>query len=324
MKKYLKIAWLMIIHPVFGISFLKNIFALRFFSKNKILISLTEHLGDIVAAEPVSRFLKQNFPGKKIIWLVNNRYKSLFQYYSAVDGYLTVRCFTEWIWLKKIIRKNNIYDLHISGKQCERFGYTLKNPNADDINIENYFDKGNLLHDFSRSAGITLNSSTAPELVVDKARPTKNSIVLHANANIGEKSLDDAARMQVTAWIRMHYPDAQITEIGDSSPARSATGERYHYTGKISLPQMIDLINKCRLFIGIESGPAHLANALQKESLIWIGKLANFSHYMPYSGFFQEYAPQQTWYFTKPLHQVSFDELLPSLKNLLVQKQNTV
>ena len=43
-------------------------------------------------------------------------------------------------------------------------------------------------------------------------------------------------------------------------------------------------IKRAILFIGIDSGPAHLANAVGTFGIIMIGKLADFINHIPYSG----------------------------------------
>jgi heptosyltransferase-3 len=45
-----------------------------------------------------------------------------------------------------------------------------------------------------------------------------------------------------------------------------------------------EVIKRADLFIGIDSGPAHLANAVGTPGVIILGSFENFSRYTPYSG----------------------------------------
>ena len=74
------------------ISALNNFF--KIWAKNKntdevIVISLTEHIGDIIASEPISRYLKNNFTDK-IVWVVNQKYSNFVRYNPTIDHLIFV------------------------------------------------------------------------------------------------------------------------------------------------------------------------------------------------------------------------------------------
>ncbi len=54
--------------------------------------------------------------------------------------------------------------------------------------------------------------------------------------------------------------------------------------GDRSLLETAELIKRSELFIGIDSGPAHFANATNTSGIILLGHHASFKKYMPYSG----------------------------------------
>ena len=66
-----------------------------------------------------------------------------------------------------------------------------------------------------------------------------------------------------------------ITE--DSSRERSLCG-------KLTIDQTTAVLSRATLFIGIDSGPAHLANAVGVPAVILLGSYKGFAGYMPYSG----------------------------------------
>ena len=56
--------------------------------------------------------------------------------------------------------------------------------------------------------------------------------------------------------------------------------------GKLSLIETAEVINRAQIFIGIDSGPAHMANAMKVKSIILLGKYREITNYMPFSGNF--------------------------------------
>ena len=49
-----------------------------------------------------------------------------------------------------------------------------------------------------------------------------------------------------------------------------------------------EIIKRAEYFIGIDSGPAHFANAVGTYGFLLFGKLGEFENYMPYSGKYQD------------------------------------
>jgi heptosyltransferase-3 len=58
--------------------------------------------------------------------------------------------------------------------------------------------------------------------------------------------------------------------------------------GKLSPIETAEVIARAEAFVGVESGPAHLANAVRTPSVILMGRYKSFGHYMPYTGFLRE------------------------------------
>ena len=67
----------------------------------KVVIGLVEHLGDIVACEPVARYVKAKYPGCKVSWVVNDTFRELVDYNPYIDATVTVECLTDWIKFTK-------------------------------------------------------------------------------------------------------------------------------------------------------------------------------------------------------------------------------
>jgi len=72
-----------------------------------------------------------------------------------------------------------------------------------------------------------------------------------------------------------------VAEVG-LVPVLKAAGAA-DLTG-LPLAGTIDLIRNAALFIGIDSGPAHVANALSTPAVVIMGKDPRYERRMPYSG----------------------------------------
>ncbi|HWR33946.1 MAG TPA: glycosyltransferase family 9 protein, partial [Chitinophagaceae bacterium] len=290
------------------------------------IIALTEHIGDIIAAEPVARYIKGKFPESKIIWIVNKNYRELVINHPGIKQCRTVTCFTEWIFLKRIIKRKNLFDLHISGKVCQKHGWKILNDNRERISIENYLHKGNLLYCFSRTAGLDVNETIAPQIQMKPAHPEwypqkGKIIVIHTSSNLAEKNWTTGCWNRLTEYLIKEYKADTIIETGFESNISLKNPSIFRYCGTQSLCDIHYIISKCSLFIGIESGFAHMANALEKESIILAGRLPQFEKYMPYSGKFMKESASTILFFDKHMQEVSFDELLPRFREMLEKKK---
>ncbi len=326
MKRFLSRIKIFLTDPNLAFSYLSNRFRFLFIHSDTLIISLTEHLGDLVAAEPVARFVNENNPGKKILWVVNRKYKGLVKSWPSVDQSMTVTCLTEWIFLKKKTGKKKTFDLHISGKICSKHGIKLINPNKENIAVENYFTKGNLLWCFSRTAGLEMDERIAPRLYWPSLQSASglpaNIILIHSSAILTEKEWLPENWNKLILDLTENYKPGKIIEIGDRSCITIDHPLLERRTGMLPLQKLAELIEQSSVFIGIESGPAHIANALKKQSIILAGTLPNFKIYMPYSGYFQEHQADTIIFFDKPLSAISYEEAKPFIENLLKKKLN--
>ena len=303
-----KTIWILLTDGELAASFFRNVlsllrFRLKFlFTKKKfIVIALTEHLGDVVAAEPVARHMKSKFPACFLAWVVDSKYKELINSNPIIDKTVSVSCFTEWILLKHFLSKKSIYDLHINNKVCERHHFINIKSNPYDIDFDNYFEKGNLLHAFSRSAGIEIPDNIAPCLYLKSGNIAHtipaNYIVMHTDSNHPDKMWDNECWIELSKFILEKFRKYSIVEIGFEKRIKIQDPRNIDLTGKRSLSSISRLISDSQLFIGVDSGFAHFANALEKNSLIFIGRFRHFKNYLPYSGKFQREKDNTIFYY---------------------------
>src|SRR5688572_11017642 len=174
-------------------------------------------MGDIIAAEPLLRQIRIHFPDAFITWFARKEYKPLLVDHPDLNKVYDISSLTEWILLKKFMRTANCIDLHIDGKLCSKHSFHLHNKNQSGINIDNYYEHGNLLNAFSKMAGIEMDTTQHPELYVkiDKQLVRKGKyIVIHTGSNEEQRGLASETWTRLAEKILERFPDTKVVEVG--------------------------------------------------------------------------------------------------------------
>lgn len=257
-----------------------------------VAIALVEHMGDIMAAEPLSRRARQMFPNARILWFVRHPYATLVQHYPALVKTVPVTCLTEWLLLRDGIGADVVWDLHLTGRTCPQCGIPVeRHGEAQTLTFENYYRRGSLLTVQSLCAGLDpIDQTPALELDEAVARSVTDLglqarfVAIHCASN---EAIRDWPREKwaallehISGQLGLHVVElglaARVVER-DTSRSRSLCG-------LLSIMQTAEVIRRAALFIGVDSGPAHIANAVGTEGVILLGRYRNFVGQMPYSG----------------------------------------
>ncbi|WP_345266834.1 glycosyltransferase family 9 protein [Nibrella viscosa] len=255
-------------------------------------IMLSEQFGDIIACEPVAREVRILHPDAYIIWFVRKPYVELVANHPDLDGYIVEKCPGE---REQILRSgilDKVYNLHLSHRKCKYCFEDPINPIADqlDITYANYFHKGNLLSVFSKAAGLPPLDDT-PRLYlpnpvfgkIDSLQLPQPYIVINCQSSHVPKDWSPVNWNRLTRWLLDNYPYA-VVEVGLKPVVNLSHPRFFNLCGQLQILETAEVIRRSHLFIGIDSGPAHLANAAGTEGIILLGQLFDFVDYMPYSG----------------------------------------
>lgn len=298
-------------------------------SRNFLVINLIEHLGDIVACEPVARYVRQESPNSYVIWCVRGPYRELIDSNSYVDETLVVCCLTEWILLARTRLFDRIIDLHIQEKVCPDCSVPLKKPTGDkQITLENYFAFGNILSTFSRSAGLPslqeqprvyLSRSVASH--VERLSLPRQFIAIHCSSNETCKDWsNDKWRAFMERAIAML--NVYVVEVGLSSALTGLTPDRYiDLCGKLSILETAEVIRRAMLFVGIDSGPAQMANAVGTQGVILLGHYRAFTRYMPFSGAYSDGTRANIIYGDGPASVITVDQVFRAMEERLRERK---
>ncbi|WP_428659048.1 glycosyltransferase family 9 protein [Runella sp.] len=274
-------------------------FALKisFMGRKKLVAILrTEHFGDIVAAEPIARQVRALTPNAYIVWIVRPVFKELVERHPEIDK----------VWAqpsvlrRKLVCESGVFDRvhNLEFWQSNRdpiSEHVHKNQVAaqKDITVFNYFEKGNLLTIFQQCAELPIVDD-APRVYIDDADRAQvdtlglpeKLIVIHCSSNYPTKDWSVENWHKLVNWLMLEK-GYYVAEIGLKNVINTTNSHYLNLCGQFSILQTAEIIRRAQFFIGIDSGPAHLANAVGTYGILLFGRLNNFDSYMPYSGNYQ-------------------------------------
>jgi ADP-heptose:LPS heptosyltransferase len=265
------------------------------FDSNNIDIYVVQPfgLGDFVCSEPISRYLKTKYPNSIIHWVSTKNTKELLENNPNVDKIIEIETFFEF--------KKSYEDL-FSKKPHLLFDLTglLINLNKDINLLLNYFFYGSLTEAFSLMGGLpriceqpNIYITDFHKQKIDKIYIPENSIAINRFSNISTKDLTIEKWDLILKHISDNYSYYTIIEIGgkDTMLKQKPHLSKKKYIdlrGQLSILESAEVIRRCRYFIGVDSGPAHLANAVMTKGVIILGEyMKRYKNYIPYCGFYR-------------------------------------
>ena len=158
------------------------------------------------------------------------------------------------------------------------------------ITGDTYFDYGGLLTAFCLGAGLPpLNDAPRihiPTETVGRVHTMglpQRFIVLHCQTNEEPKNWTPENWGLLATWLRQSY-DLEIVEVGLQPVASLFSTQVIDFCSKSSLLETAEIIRRAVLFVGLDSGPAHLANAAGTPGVVLMGHFRNFTNYNPFTG----------------------------------------
>jgi len=257
--------------------------------RNVVFISLYEHIGDIIACEPIINHLKNKYPKASIIWIINKDYAELLEVHPAISRLISLQSLSQWILVKRWLgAKPFIYDLHLDERRCTKYGLKLKQSNMDH---HQHITSRSLLASFALHAGLNALNDAPVFWLNDRKKisiPSKPYIVVHTSTNGNEKDWTKEKWNELTALLMNR--GFIVAEVGIAKQVHSNDDLYVDYTGKRSLQAIGHLIKNCRYFVGLDSAFAHMANALNKQGCVLIGNYTKgrlvYNRFNPFTGLY--------------------------------------
>lgn len=263
--------------------------------RRRIAIGLVEHIGDIIACEPVARFVRRANPDAEICWVVDKRYRELIDANPDVDTTIAVDCLTDWIKLLSHEVFDEYIDLHVNGHMCRPCGVPLRKRVGDrNVTGETYFFHGSLLEAFCLGAGLPplreppqLQIPPAIAANVDLLGLPWRFVALHCRTNDEEKDWAAKNWLSLAMWLREEW-NLPVVEVGLTAVVASRIDTVLDLCSECSLLETAEVIRRAALFVGLDSAPAHMANAVGTAGVVLMGSLRNFQSYNPFTGGFAD------------------------------------
>lgn len=252
----------------------------------KVLLSLMEHIGDIVACEPAARLVKAMHPGCTLYWVTSRKFAPLVRHNPHIDAVVELECLGEWARILPTLT-DLVYDLNVEGKVCAHCGVQLhKRQPSHGVDCTNWYDHGPLLPTFLKGAGLPPVADQPRfwlqknDICVSARHLGRKLAVLHVRSTDPLREWTQQGWAHLAAWLR--YQGYVVLEVG-LEPSGIAGVE---YFASTNFQDIANLINGVSLFVGIDSGFAHFANALKIPSIVLLGKYRHWENYTPYTGSF--------------------------------------
>jgi len=251
-------------------------------------VILTERLGDIVAAEPTLRKIKK--PDEFLVWLSRPPFTGVVAFNPNVDAVLPVSSYVETLALRRLVKNARWTNLHVDGNLCNIFGVRIDNPTTAGINTINYYFYGPLADVYSLIATGEKAAET-PKIHPDPSfdaraflsrvfeRPERPLLILHPASDEAARSWTAEATLETARWL-LDATDVNILEVG-LNPLLTSSPRTHSLGGSLPLARQFALFAIARMFVGVDSGFAHVANAARIESILLLGAYRNFPKYLP-------------------------------------------
>ena len=283
-------------------------------------ILLTEHVGDIIACEPVIGWVRGQRTDALIVWVTRTTYAPLLQEHPGLDMLLAVESLAAITPIVRSAVFDVAIDLHINRKPTGVPDVLHTKAWGDpDIDFDTYLREGSLLRALAKAAGIeqfgrqpNLYVSAATRSAVDKLGLPSQYVVVHPTSN------DPARDWSIDEWARLiNYVVDEcglpVVEVGLQPALAVREPMVTSLAGRLSIMETAEVIQRASFFIGVDSGPAHMANAWRRPSLILLGRFRGHD-WLPYEGFFVEHSSERLLRHPEALATLSAARVIERLK----------
>lgn len=254
-----------------------------------VAVLLLEHLGDLVACGPVARRVKERHPGCHLVWGVRRQYRELVEANPDVDTTLGLHCLSERLLLARSGVFDRVYDLHFPERYCSLCREPARREGGSPVGLGDYFRHGGILAAFARTAGLPALDD-APRLAIPRAAAARvdrlglpeRYVAVCCSSNFPAKDWP-AARWAELAGRVTGEIGVPVVEVG-TVPVLPPAYRSAEMCGRLSILESAEVIRRAALFVGVDSGPAHLCCAVGTRGVVLMGSFLGFERYNPFSG----------------------------------------
>src|SRR3989344_2356558 len=277
---------------------------------NKILVIRLDHIGDVITSIPTLRALRRAYPKAHISIMLRSLTKELMENCPYVDevivydplwyrGKKTFSILKHIKFFKKIRRNNfdlaidlrgelrNIFIAYLS-KSRYRLAYDVKGGNFLLTHIGKYDDSLHIIDrnlNLLRTIGISSKDKklelfipNKEKIFVDnllKKNKIKKFVILHPGSGGKLKLWDNKKFAEVGNFLSKKYSIILTGSDNEKWMAdeimKNMQNKPINLSGKLSLMQLAELIRRAELIICPDSGPMHMAKAVNTRLIALFG-----------------------------------------------------
>ena len=290
-----------------------------------VLVTLLEHLGDIVACEPVARQLKKQDPSIFLAWGVKDAYRELIDTNPHIDLTLPMHCLSERLLIGHSGLVDRFHDLHFPGRHCSLCRTPLQRPRDTPVGLDNFFENGGILASFSLAGGLPpldeaprVTIPVSATVRVDTLGLPEHYVAVCASSNSPDKDWPAEKWQALSARVHRELGLTAV-EIGLGSVLPAGEGSRIDLCGRLSILESTEVIRRAALFVGVDSGPAHLANAVGTPGIVLMGAFLGFPRYLPFSGSYANGQGAEIVRAQGPAAGIAVDEVFAAVRRRLAR-----
>lgn len=262
----------------------------------KILIIKPSALGDIVQALPVLTGLKRRWPTAQIDWIVNDTLKDILEGHPCLRQTILyprkrwtspARIPEMWRWGRKL--REEKYDMTIDLQGLMRTGLmTWASGSPRRIGLQSAREGSRAAYnEYIADTAISAAERylTCLEHLEIPVQPLDFQLI--ARAPLPDKLKDFGPYIALhpySKWRTKLWPWRNYQELVDSMPDRKfvvvgegpwfpldAPGQLVDLRGQLNLGQLVSVLDKAQAVLSTDSGPAHIAGALGRPTLVLFG-----------------------------------------------------
>jgi len=236
----------------------------------KVLLCILKTLGDCIFALPVVDQLVASIPGIKLTVLTEDPYAWVFVNHPGVAEVLTISVTSlEPVYLQE----DAVLDVALGDRDFDRLIIL-----SDRLDNVTYHHSGHDLRTFyGLQAGLAAECQRLPRIYLGRSARerahrvlasegvTKEYAVVHTRAGWSEKC-PDLAVFEALARELQQRSDLAVLVIGGPSEKLELPGV-VNLAGQLTQEESAAVISGANLFIGVDSGPLHIASAFGIPSL---------------------------------------------------------
>ena len=253
-----------------------------------ILLGLHHTMGDVLMGSAVIRETRRAYPNAALAFATQRRYRSLLAHNPNLDHIIDCHCMGSLLALATHSAFDRSHMLVLHGHSCELCGAVYHDPYAphvaQGIDVGRWFHHRRHLVDLMFERLGFGDADPAPEIYVPAEIEARMKARLRS-AVPSRAACIIAMHTQTPHWPAKQWPaanfkalmarvtaelGAQVVVVG-AERADDVPAGVIDFTGQTAMLETAALLREVDVFVGLDSGPSHLASAIGTPSVVLFG-----------------------------------------------------